>query len=92
LKIDQTSREGIKNVKLIGVYTTKSIDKEKRKIEVRSPRLLSFVKRLPAGNGMAFVLVQHLDPTYESSLTKIISAATKLAVVEAAEGMPIENI
>ncbi|HSE41037.1 MAG TPA: chemotaxis protein CheB, partial [Acidobacteriota bacterium] len=50
----------------------------------------SLVKRLPDDNGMAFVLVQHLDPSHESSLTKIISAATKLAVVEAADGMVLE--
>jgi two-component system CheB/CheR fusion protein len=50
----------------------------------------SLVKRLPEHNGMAFVLVQHLDPTHESSLAKIISAGTKLAVVEAADGMAIE--
>ena len=48
------------------------------------------VKQLPEDTGMAFVLVQHLDPTHVSSLTKIISAATKLAVVEAGDGMVIE--
>jgi two-component system, chemotaxis family, CheB/CheR fusion protein len=29
-----------------------------------------FFARMPADTGMAFVLVQHLDPNYESSLTR----------------------
>jgi two-component system, chemotaxis family, CheB/CheR fusion protein len=48
------------------------------------------IKRLPDDTGMTFVLVQHLDPSHESSLTKIISAATKLAVIEAGDGMVME--
>jgi two-component system CheB/CheR fusion protein len=32
--------------------------------------------------GMAFVLVQHLDPTHESKLSELLSRATKMAVVE----------
>jgi len=38
---------------------------------------------LPAGTGMAFVLVQHLDPTHESALTQLLSRATEMPVVEA---------
>jgi len=45
------------------------------------------VKELPVDTGMAFVLVQHLDPSHESSLAKIISAETRLTVVEAGDGM-----
>jgi two-component system CheB/CheR fusion protein len=48
------------------------------------------VRQLPDDIGMAFVLVQHLDPSHESSLTRIISVATKLAVVEAGDGMMME--
>jgi two-component system CheB/CheR fusion protein len=48
------------------------------------------VKQLPDDTGMAFVLIQHLDPSHESSLTKIISAATKLAVIQAGHGMILE--
>jgi two-component system CheB/CheR fusion protein len=37
---------------------------------------------LPLDTGMAFVLVQHLDPTHESKLTELLSRSTKMPVVE----------
>ncbi|MBN1360131.1 MAG: PAS domain-containing protein [Sedimentisphaerales bacterium] len=56
-------------------------------------------KHLPAQTGMAFVLVQHLDPTHESALTSILARATDVPVgevkhdtpVEAEEGVPAEE-
>jgi two-component system CheB/CheR fusion protein len=39
---------------------------------------------------MAFLLVQHLDPTHESQLTEILSRATSMAVAEVTDGMPVE--
>lgn len=50
----------------------------------------SLVKHLPGDTGMAFVLVQHLDPTHSSSLTKIISSETRLPVVQVQDGMVLE--
>lgn len=44
---------------------------------------------LPADTGMAFILVQHLDPNHESMLVDLLSSATTMAVVQASEGMPI---
>jgi chemotaxis response regulator CheB len=35
---------------------------------------------LPATTGMAFVVVQHLDPTHESSLVDLLSRATTMRV------------
>lgn len=40
------------------------------------------LKHLPLDTGMAFVLVQHLDPDHESSLTQILQRVTKLPVRE----------
>lgn len=37
-----------------------------------------FFHALPADTGMAFVLVQHLDPTHESMLAEIIAKATQM--------------
>jgi two-component system, chemotaxis family, CheB/CheR fusion protein len=37
---------------------------------------------LPLDTGMAFVLVQHLDPDHPSALTEILSRATSLPVRE----------
>ena len=45
---------------------------------------------LPAGSGMAFILVQHLDPTHGSLLVELLTGHTSLTVREATEGMILE--
>jgi two-component system CheB/CheR fusion protein len=50
---------------------------------------LQLLRHLPEDTGMAFVLVQHLDPKHESKLPELLSRATKLPVSEAAEGMEV---
>lgn len=45
---------------------------------------------LPLDTGMAFVLVQHLDPDHESALTQILSRATAMPVGEAAHKQPLQ--
>src|SRR5437762_3582288 len=45
---------------------------------------------LPADSGMAFVLIQHLDPTHESMMVGLLAGHTAMAVVQAADGMVIE--
>ncbi len=44
---------------------------------------------MPADTGMAFILVQHLDPNHESMLVDLLSGATTMTVAQASEGMPI---
>ena len=46
---------------------------------------------LPDGNGMAFVLVQHLDPNHESLLAPLLATHTAMPVAEAADGMLLER-
>jgi len=46
-----------------------------------------FLIQLPAQTGMAFVLVQHLDPRHESWLTG--TPGPRLPVVEASQGLPV---
>ena len=48
------------------------------------------LKHLPNDTGMAFVLVQHLDPTHASALTEILSRATAMPVTEVKDGMRVE--
>jgi PAS domain S-box-containing protein len=48
------------------------------------------LKNLPADTGMAFVLVQHLDPKHESMLTGLIAKATTMPVSEVEQGMRVE--
>ncbi|MGH7941681.1 MAG: chemotaxis protein CheB, partial [Limisphaerales bacterium] len=50
-------------------------------------RLLS---NLPENTGMAFVLVQHLDPDHASHLTNLLTKATAMPVREVKNGMTIK--
>ena len=45
---------------------------------------------LPKRTGLAFVLVQHLDPTRESHLSDILSRSTEMPVVEVKDGIRFE--
>jgi two-component system CheB/CheR fusion protein len=49
-----------------------------------------FLSGLPASTGMAFLLVQHLDPRHESALAQILATKTLLPVHEATEGLAVE--
>ena len=46
---------------------------------------------LPADSGMAFVLVQHLDPKHRSLLTELLSKKTAMRVTEVTDGMKVER-
>ena len=48
------------------------------------------LKALPPKSGMAFVLIQHLEPKHESALTALLSKATSMPVVEVSEGMAVK--
>jgi len=51
---------------------------------------IKLLDALPAQTGMAFILVQHLDPTHRSLLVELLAEHTRLTVVQAADGMPVE--
>jgi two-component system CheB/CheR fusion protein len=44
--------------------------------------LEQFLGRVPAGSGMAFVVVQHLDPTRKGILTELLQRATGMKVLQ----------
>src|SRR5437870_858988 len=44
---------------------------------------------LPSDTGMAFVLIQHLDPTHTSMMVGLLAGHTAMTVLEAAEGMTV---
>jgi len=48
-----------------------------------------FFAAMPSDSGMAFVLVQHLDPHHKSLLVDLLSTQTAMQVVEAQDGMSI---
>src|SRR5712671_7471040 len=45
---------------------------------------------LPADTGMAFVLIQHLDPTHESMLAPLLARKSALPVNQVTDGMAVE--
>ncbi|MEX2207781.1 MAG: chemotaxis protein CheB [Myxococcota bacterium] len=46
---------------------------------------------LPSDTGMAFVLLQHLDPTHESALVGLLARFTRMPIVEATQGLAVER-
>lgn len=50
----------------------------------------TFFQNMPPDTGMAFVLVQHLDPQHESMLTELIARTTEMSVREAEDGMVLD--
>lgn len=53
--------------------------------------LKGFFSKLPIDIGMAFVIVQHLDPNYDSSLGAILAGYTALPVRVAEDGMLVDS-
>jgi len=49
-----------------------------------------FIGALPADTGMAFILVQHLDPTHASMMVELLAQHAAMAVCQASEGMIVE--
>jgi two-component system CheB/CheR fusion protein len=50
----------------------------------------NLLKALPTDTGMAFVLVQHMDPAHESLLNQLLSKATAMPVSQVAGRTPLE--
>jgi two-component system CheB/CheR fusion protein len=48
------------------------------------------LKALPGNTGMAYVYIQHLDPSHKSMLSEILSKSTAMPIGEAEDGMKIE--
>ena len=49
----------------------------------------TFLDNLPPDTGMAFVLIQHLDPIHKSLLVNLLAPHTAMPVQEAADGMQL---
>src|ERR1700722_1371465 len=48
------------------------------------------LRHLPERTGMAFVLVQHLDPKHSSVLQEILARTTKIPVTEVIQGVVVQ--
>src|SRR5262249_16040060 len=49
-----------------------------------------FLKHAPAQSGMAYVVVQHLDPTHKGMLVELLSRATSMPVAQASDRLKVE--
>jgi two-component system, chemotaxis family, CheB/CheR fusion protein len=49
------------------------------------------LRQLSIDTGMAFVLIQHLDPEHKSLLTEILAHTTKMPVCEVTDGIEVES-
>src|SRR5690349_21941636 len=49
-----------------------------------------FFENVPGDCGMAFVLVQHLSPTFRSLMDEILARRTPLPIRNVESGMPVE--
>jgi two-component system, chemotaxis family, CheB/CheR fusion protein len=50
---------------------------------------IEFLRQIPPDCGMAFVLIQHLDPTHASSLSEALARSTRFPVHEIQDGMQV---
>jgi two-component system, chemotaxis family, CheB/CheR fusion protein len=53
--------------------------------------LEQFLAHVPPASGLAYVVVQHLDPTHKAMLTELLQRATAMPVREATESMRVET-
>jgi two-component system CheB/CheR fusion protein len=51
--------------------------------------LKEFFTATPADSGMAFVVIQHLDPDHVSYMAELLAKHTEMAVAQAADGMAV---
>lgn len=78
--VDKRSSEDVSRVPIIGLGASAG------GIEA----LKEFFGAMPADSGMAFVIVQHLEPTHESRMAEILAKHTTMKVVQAGDGMPVQ--
>ncbi len=52
--------------------------------------LEQFLGHVPESSGMAFVIVQHLDPTHKGIMPELLQRATTMEVVQVKDRMPVK--
>jgi two-component system CheB/CheR fusion protein len=50
-----------------------------------------FLAHVPAGSGLAYVVVQHLDPTHKAMLSELLQRTTAMPVREVTESLRVEG-
>jgi two-component system, chemotaxis family, CheB/CheR fusion protein len=52
--------------------------------------LLLFLGSVPEGSGMAFVIVQHLDPTHKDMMAELLQRSTSMPVVQVRDRLRVK--
>ncbi|WP_211162894.1 chemotaxis protein CheB [Aromatoleum diolicum] len=52
--------------------------------------LEQFLAKIPAGSGMAYVIVQHLDPTHKGMMPELLQRTTAMPVVQAKNRLKVK--
>ena len=52
--------------------------------------LKELFKAMPSDSGMAFVVIQNLEPSHESRMADILGKCTGMKVIQAEDGMPVQ--
>ena len=52
--------------------------------------LQAFIQNLPASSNMAYIIAQHLSPTYKSLMVELLAKGTELEVLAATDGLIIK--
>jgi chemotaxis methyl-accepting protein methylase/chemotaxis response regulator CheB len=52
--------------------------------------LEQFLRRVPEGSGMAFVVIQHLDPAYKGAMVELLQRSTPMAVTQVKDGQAVQ--
>jgi two-component system CheB/CheR fusion protein len=93
-----------KNVKISkdSLKENNSLKTENHKIESNFPvvgigssaggleALKNFFEKMPDDTGMAFILIQHLDPSHESSMVSLLGRNTGMEVIQVKDGMKVQ--
>jgi len=49
-----------------------------------------FLRRVPQGSGLAYVIIQHLDPNHKGMMAELLQRTTGMMVVQAKDRMPVK--
>lgn len=52
--------------------------------------LEQFVRHMPGKTGMAFVVIQHLDPAHKGAMVELLQRATTMRVAEVQDRLKVE--
>jgi two-component system CheB/CheR fusion protein len=52
--------------------------------------LEQFLRHVPANSGIAFIIVQHLDPTHKGMMQELLKRATSMEVFQVRDGMRVK--